>query len=69
MLIQTGLAVSITTMMALLLSDDTISTMSGMWTWGTAIAVGVLVASSLVASAYRSTRKLLTPNETIEIID
>lgn len=69
MLIQTGLAVSITTMMALLLSDDTISTMSGMWTWGTAIAVGVLVASSLVASAYRSTRKLLTPTETVEIID
>ena len=69
MLIQTGLAVAVTTMMALLLSDDTISTMSGMWTWGTAISVGVLVSSSLVASAYRSTRKLLTPNETVEIID
>ena len=34
MLIQTGLAVGITTVMALLLSNDTISTMSSVWTWG-----------------------------------
>ena len=69
MLVQTGVAVAITTMMALLLSDDTISTMSGMWTWGTAIAVAVLVSSSLIASAYRTTKTLLTPNETVDIID
>ena len=69
MLIQTGLAVGITTMMALLLTNDTISTMSSVWTWGTAIAVAVLVSSSLVASAWRNTRSILTPNEEIEIID
>lgn len=69
MLIQTGLAVGITTMMALLLSNDTISTMSSVWTWGTAIAVAVLVSSSLVASAWRNTRKILTPTEEIELID
>jgi len=69
MLIQTSLAVGITTSMALLLTDDTISTMSSMWTWGTAIAVAVLVSSSLVASAWRNTQKLLTPNETIELIE
>jgi hypothetical protein len=69
MLIQTGLAVGITTVMALLLSDNTISTMSSVWTWGTAIAVAVLVSSSLVASAWRNTRKVLTPNEEIEIIE
>lgn len=69
MLIQTGLAVSITTMMALLLTDDTISTMSGVWTWGTAIAVTVLVSSSLIASAWRNTKQILSPNETVELID
>jgi hypothetical protein len=69
MLIQTGLAVGITTVMALLLSNDTISTMSSVWTWGTAIAVAVLVSSSLVASAWRTTRDVLSPNEEIEIID
>tara|TARA_B100000683_G_scaffold218279_1_gene214509 strand:+ start:122 stop:1045 length:924 start_codon:yes stop_codon:yes gene_type:complete len=69
MLIQTGLAVGITTVMALLLSDNTISTMSSVWTWGTAIAVAVLFSSSLVASAWRNTRKVLTPNEEIELID
>jgi hypothetical protein len=69
MLIQTGLAVGITTVMALLLSNDTISTMSSVWTWGTAIAVAVLVSSSLVASAWRTTRDVLSPNEDIEIID
>lgn len=69
MLAQTGLAVGITTMMALLLTDDTISTMSSVWTWGTAIAVAVLFSSSLVASAWRNTRQLLTPSEEIELID
>ena len=69
MLIQTGLAVGITTVMALLLSDDTISTMSSVWTWGTAIAVAVLVSSSLVASAWKTTRSVLSPGEEIEIID
>ena len=69
MLVQTGLAVGITTVMALLLSDNTISTMSSVWTWGTAIAVAVLVSSSLVANAWRTTRDALSPNEEIEIID
>lgn len=68
MLIQTGLAVGITTVMALLLSNDTISTMSSVWTWGTAIAVAVLVSSSLVASAWRTTKDVLTPNEESDII-
>ena len=69
MLVQTGLAVGITTMMALLLTNDTISTMSSVWTWGTAIAVAVLVSSSLVASAWRNTQSMLTPTEEVEIID
>ena len=69
MLIQTGLAVGITTMMALLLTDDTITTMSSVWTWGTAIAVAVLVSSSLVANAWRSTRNMLRPQEKMELID
>ena len=69
MLIQTGLAVGITTVMALLLSDDTISTMSSVWTWGTAIAVAVLFSASLVANAWRTTRSVLTPTEEIDIID
>lgn len=69
MLLQTGLAVGITTVMALLLTDDTISTMSSVWTWGTAIAIAVLVSSSLVASAWRNTKKMLQPNDQSEIID
>ena len=68
MLIQTGLAVGITTVMALLLSNDTISTMSSVWTWGTAVAVAVLVSSSLVASAWSTTRSVLTPKDETEII-
>ena len=68
MLIQTGLAVGITTVMALLLSNDPISTMSSVWTWGTAVAVAVLVSSSLVASAWSTTRSVLTPKDETEII-
>jgi len=69
MLLQTGIAVGITTSMSLLLTDNTISTMSNVWTWGTAIAVALLVSSGLVASAWRNAQKLLTPNETIELIE
>ena len=69
MLLQTGVAVGITTSMSLLLTDDTISTMSNVWTWGTAIAVALLVSSGLVASAWRNAQKLLSPNETIELIE
>lgn len=69
MLLQTGIAVGITTSMSLLLTDDTISTMSNVWTWGTAIAVALLVSSGLVASAWRNAQKLLSPNETIELIE
>ncbi|MBQ70506.1 MAG: hypothetical protein CMA65_03330 [Euryarchaeota archaeon] len=69
MLIQTGIAVGITTSMALLLTDNTISTMSNVWTWGTAIAVALLVSSGLVASAWKNTQKLLSPNETVELIE
>ena len=68
MLIQIGLAVGITTVMALLLSNDTISTMSSVWTWGAAVAVAVLVSSSLVASAWSTTRSVLTPKDETEII-
>lgn len=69
MLIQTGLAVGITTIMALLLSNDTIATMSSVWTWGTATAVAVLVSSTLIASAWRNTKRLLSPTETVELIE
>ena len=68
MLIQTGLAVGVTTVMALLLSDDTITAMSSLWTWGTAVAIVALLSANLIGFAWRTTSELLAPNETSEII-
>ena len=60
--IQTSLAVGITTLMALVFTDDTTAAMSDVWIWGT---VGVDMARRdvdpcrIIASAWRSTKRLV----------
>ena len=59
LLIQTAAAVGITTAIGLMVYDDTMTTISSVWTWGTIIAVALLLASSMIASAWNSTKKLV----------
>ena len=57
--IQTSLAVGITTLMALVFSDDTTAAMSNVWIWGTVGVVALMLTAGLIASAWRSTKRLV----------
>ena len=59
LMIQTSIAVGITTTFGLMVNDETMTTVSNVWIWGTVIAIGLLFASSLIASAWSSTKKLV----------
>jgi hypothetical protein len=66
--VQASLAVGITTLMGLMLNDDEMSTVSNVWTWGTILAIALLLGSSMLATAWRSTKKLVGIRETVEVI-
>jgi hypothetical protein len=57
--IQTSLAVGITTLMALVFSDDTTAAMSNVWIWGTVGVVALMLTAGLIANAWRSTKRLV----------
>ena len=56
---QAALAIGITTTIGIFVNDDSTSTVSSVWTWGTIIAIGLLMGSSMIASAWNSTKKLV----------
>jgi hypothetical protein len=67
--IQASLAVGITTLMGILMNGDSMSTVSNVWTWGTILTIAILLASSMLATAWKSTKKLVGFKQTVEIID
>ena len=67
--IQTVLAVGITTGLGLLLYDETMTTVSNVWLWGTLISVALLLATSMIASVWNSTKKLINVRNDVEIIE
>ncbi len=67
--VQASLAVGITTLMGLMMNGDAMSTVSNVWTWGTILAIALLLGSSMLATAWRSTKKLVGIRETVEIIE
>jgi hypothetical protein len=67
--VQTSLAVAITTLLGLMMNNDSMSTVSNVWTWGTVLAIGLLLGGSMIATAWRSTKRLVGIRETIELID
>lgn len=67
--IQFSLALGMFTCLGLLLNEDSMTTVSNVWIWGTIIASGVLLGASMIASAWRGTKRLVSVRETIEIID
>lgn len=56
---QASLAVGITTTIGIMINDDSTSTVSSVWTWGTIIAIGLLLGSSMIATAWNSTKRLV----------
>ena len=66
---QASFAVGITTIIGLMMNDDSMSTVSNVWTWGTILAIALLLGSSMLATAWRTTKKLVGIRETVEIIE
>ena len=60
---QASLAVGITTTIGILINEDSTSTVSSVWTWGTLIAIGLLLGSSMIATAWNSTKNLVRMNK------
>ena len=58
--LQTSLAVGLITLMGVMLNDDSMGTVSSVWTWGTLVTIVLLMGSSMIATAWRSTKKLVT---------
>jgi hypothetical protein len=67
--VQASLAVGITTLMGLMMNDDSMTTVSSVWTWGTILAIALLLGSSMLATAWRTTKSLVGIRDTIEIIE
>jgi hypothetical protein len=49
--------------------DETMTTVSNVWVWGTVIAIGLLLATSMIASVWQSTKNLVGITDEHEIID
>ena len=58
--LQTSLAVGLITLMGVMLNDDSMGTVSSVWTWGTLVTIVLLMGSSMIATAWRSTKKLVS---------
>ena len=56
--IQTSLAVGLITVMGVLLNDES-TTVTSVWTWGTLVTLGLLIGSSMVATAWKTTKKMV----------
>ena len=56
--IQTSLSVGLITIMGVLLNDES-TTVTSVWTWGTLVALGLLIGSSMVATAWKITKKMV----------
>ena len=69
LLFQTAAAVGITTSLGLMVYDETMTTVSNVWVWGTVIAIGLLLATSMIASVWQSTKNLVGITDEHEIID
>lgn len=58
---QISLSLGFITSISIILSTDYISTVSNIWMWGLIVASSMLLGGSMIASAWRSTKNLVTP--------
>ena len=67
--IQISLAISMATMMGMLLSEESLDTISSAWIWTTVLASGAIIGVSMITSAWRMTKRMVGVKETVEVID
>ena len=57
--IQFSFAIGIFTCLGLLLNEDSLTTVSNLWIWGTVLACGAILGGSMIATAWRLTKGLV----------
>lgn len=67
--VQISLAIAMATMMGMLLSEESLGTISNAWIWTTALASGAIIGVSMITSAWRMTKRMVGVKETVEVID
>ena len=67
--VQASLAVGITTLMGLMMNDDSMTQSPASGHGAHILAIALLLGSSMLATAWRTTKSLVGIRETIEIIE
>ncbi|MDP6224004.1 MAG: hypothetical protein QGF34_02960 [Candidatus Poseidoniaceae archaeon] len=67
--IQISLAISMAAMMGMLLSEESLSTISSAWIWTTVLASAAIVGVSMITSAWRMTKKMVGMEDKNESMD
>ena len=67
--IQISLAIAMAAMMGMLLSEESLSTISSAWVWTTVLASAAIIGVSMMTSAWRMTKQMVGIKETNEVID
>ncbi|MDB2542034.1 hypothetical protein N9X31_01250 [Candidatus Poseidoniales archaeon] len=67
--IQISLAIAMATMMGMLLSEESLDTISSAWIWTTVLASSAIIGVSMITSAWRMTKRMVGVKETVEVID
>lgn len=61
--IQISLAIAMATMMGMLLSEESLNTISSAWIWTTVLASGAIVGVSMITSAWKITKDMVGGND------
>jgi hypothetical protein len=56
-------------MMGMLLSEESLTTISSAWVWTTVLASAAIIGVSMITSAWRMTKKMVGIKEINEVID
>ena len=67
--IQISLAIAMAAMMGMLLSEESLSTISSAWVWTTVLASSAIIGVSMITSAWRMTKQMVGIKEVNEIVD
>jgi hypothetical protein len=67
--IQISLAIAMASMMGMLLSEESLTTISSAWVWTTVLASAAIIGVSMITSAWRMTKKMVGIKEINEVID
>ena len=67
--IQISLAIAMAAMMGMLLSEESLSTISSAWVWTTVLASSAIIGVSMITSAWRMTKQMVGIKEVNEVID